>query len=322
MLRSVFLLFFVAVVATAAAKQGESIFDRWSLNDRKSIEIHLDFDSIEANRNSDRKIRGQVVDGNMTYGMDVSVRGRFRRRTCALPPLKLQFDKDLLRLAGLNTHNDYKLVTHCTDDEAGQDAIVREQLAYELYRTLRPAASFRTQLLTVTYVNTADDSRFESYAIIIEDTDELKDRLDADNCSDCYNLPLSAYENAEQMTLFQYMIGNADYSTRLVRNLKLMQDEAGNVTAVPYDFDFSGLVDAPYAVVSHVGQQTVKDRVMLWEFAMLPELADARTDFLPYRDTFLQQIEECAELDDKSKREVYRYVKGFFRQLKSGQIRI
>jgi hypothetical protein len=322
MLRHTLFSLFIVLAATCvgADKRGESLFDRWDLQDRKNIEIHLNFDTVEAHRLTESEFRGKVVDGSMTYEMDVAVRGRYRRRTCALPPLKLQFDKDLLRLAGLNTHNDYKLVTHCTADEAGQEALLREQLAYELYRTLRPEASYRTQLLTVTYVDTANDTSFRSYAILIEDTDELKGRLAADNVSELYNLPLEHYANAEELTLFQYMIGNADYSTRMVRNLKLLRDATGKVTAIPYDFDFCGLVDAPYAVTTRPEQETVRDRVLLWEFTDRPDLKSARKAYLPYRDAFLVQIEEFDQLSDRSRREISRYVKVFFRQLKSGQI--
>lgn len=313
MLRS-FLLTVLFILATATqllAKSGESIFDRWSHMDEKTITLRLNFDTLEANRLTDNVMRGTVIDGGQRFGVDITVRGRFRRRTCALPPIKLQFDKDLLRLAGLNTHNDYKLVTPCTSDPAGQEAILREQLAYELYHTVDPEASFRTKLLTINYVNTADGSTTTSYAILIEDTDELESRLSAENCKDCYNAPLRQYANAEQMTLFQYMIGNADYSTSVMRNVKLMQTEDGQLTAVPYDFDFSSLVDPTYANVS--------GRDLMWEFAMEADLTAAAADYLALEIQLMAQVENFDELSPQSKREITKYLKGFFKELKSAR---
>ncbi|MEM6771565.1 MAG: hypothetical protein AAF597_13360 [Bacteroidota bacterium] len=208
-----------------------------------------------------------------------------------MPPLKLKFKKDGLRAAGLTTHNDFKLVTHCTDDEAGQDAILREQLAYELYNTVAPEASFRTQLITVTYVNTVDGSTTTSYAILIEDTDELKNRLDTKNCKDCYALPAEQINNAETFAMFQYMIGNSDFSNRMVRNMKLMQNTDGNYTAVPYDFDFSGLVNAQYATgFPHLNETSPTDRTMIWEYDTDPDFSETTELFVSLKDQLFEQV--------------------------------
>ena len=308
---SLLVLFFLAT-GSLLAKKGESIFDRWSSMEQETLSFHLNLDSLEAIRYSESSIRGTVVANGQAFTLDVTVRGRFRRRTCGLPPMLLQFDKDRLRLAGLNTHNDYKLVTPCTDDAEGQEAILREQLAYELYRTVDPEASFRTKLLTINYVNTADGSTTTSYAILIEDTDELQNRLQGDNCKDCFNQPISEYANAEQVTLFEYMIGNADFSTRLTRNLKLLRTEDNLLTAVPYDFDYSGLVDPTYA------NSPLRTRRLVWEFDAPADLTAATTTFLQLEDQLLQVVADFEPLDRGSKREITRYLKGFFRDLDSG----
>ncbi len=321
MLRST-ILFLSLLVASASlsAKKGESIFDRWSRSDDKTIEIHLNLDTLLANRKTDKEMRGIVIDNGEKFGVDISVRGRYRRRTCVMPPLMLQFDKTFLRMAGLNSHNDYKLVTHCTLGERGQDAILREELIYELYRTVEPQASFRTQLLTIKYVNTADGSTFTSYAILIEDTDELKDRLERENCQECYNAPHATFTNIEKVALFQYMIGNMDYSTKLGRNLKLMQDESGMITAVPYDFDFSGLVNPEYGRLMHPDQTAMTDRIFVWEFPVEPELQRAADELLLLEEVLLDQIDDYSEMSATSKREIKRYIKSFYKDLSRGKI--
>ncbi|NJB86968.1 hypothetical protein GGR26_002745 [Lewinella marina] len=321
MLRSTFFLILLVMCALPlSAKKGESLFDRWSRTEGKSIDIYLNLDTLLANRNTTNVMRGTVVDSGLHLGVDIHVRGRFRRRTCALPPILLQFDKDPLVLAGLNTHNDYKLVTPCTDDAAGQDAILRENLVYELYRTIDPEASYRTHLLTITYHNTADGSSFTSYGLVIEDTDELEDRLEASNCEDCYNQPVANYTNAETVALFQYMVGNADYSTSLARNLKLMQAEDGRLTAVPYDFDFCGVVNPTYGRLIHPEQDNMTDRVWVWEFQALPQLDQAASEFALLEDELLAQVEAYTPLSYDSRREIKVYLKDFFRDLKRNRI--
>ena len=47
---------------------------------------------------------------------------------------------------------------------------------------------------------------------------------------------------------FQFMIGNTDWSGAEMHNMELFQTPGGGTSTVPFDFDFSGLVQARYAV--------------------------------------------------------------------------
>ncbi len=317
------LLISCAVFASGTAggqKAGISLFDQWDAQNTTEIEFHVNFDTLEAYRKSTASLPAKVIQDGKTLDLDVTVRGKFRRRTCAMPPMKLQFKKDGLRALGLNTHNDFKLVTHCTNDEAGQDALLREQLAYELYQTVSPNANFRTQLLTITYVNTADGSTITSYGILIEDLDELEDRMGMKSCNDCYNTPADQISNIETFALFQYMIGNSDYSTKMARNLKLLRGDDGQMTAVPYDFDYSGLVNADYATgMPHFQETKVTDRTLIWQFDASPEFDEAVAYYVSLQDTLLEQVADFDNLDGGSKREITKYLKGFFKELKKAE---
>jgi hypothetical protein len=314
-------LFSLAVFADGKGgddKIGQSLFDVWNTKNHTEIELHLNFDSLEVYRKKTESLPAKVIQNGKSLDLEVTVRGRFRRRTCAMPPLKLRFKKEGLRNLGLNTHNDFKLVTHCTDDAAGQDALLREQLAYELYNTVSPAASFRTQLLTITYVNTADGSTTTSYAILIEDTDELKGRLDTKNCDACYNLPASEIANAESLALFQYLIGNNDYGTEMIRNLKLMKTATGENVFIPYDFDYSGLVNADYATgMPHLGTTQVTDRILIWNYDVPADFTAAAASLTKLKDTLLAQVADFDGLASSSKREITKYLKGGFHDIKS-----
>ncbi|MFT6513779.1 MAG: hypothetical protein ACJAX1_002360 [Neolewinella sp.] len=308
-----------AVFAVGTEKSGSSLFDQWMRDSNTNIELHVNFDSLEAYRRKVDFMPAKIIQDGVTLELEVAVRGKFRRKACVMPPLKLRFEKAGLRAAGLNTHNDFKLVTHCTHGEAGQDALQREQLAYELYRIINPKASFRTQLLTITYVNTADGSTTTSYAILIEDIDELKNRIDSKSCNDCYNMPIVNIDNAEVVTLFQYLIGNVDYDTRMIRNLKLVSYENGQSTFIPYDFDYSGLVNATYTKgMKHLGQKEVTDRVLIWKFADAPDFDEAADYLLSLKDTLLDQVINFDGLAEDSKKEISKYLKSGLRQIKSG----
>ena len=56
-------------------------------------------------------------------------------------------------------------------------------------------------------------------------------------------------ENLDKLVFFQFLIGNLDWSITERHNMKLIIGDKGALpVAVPYDFDYSGLVNTPYAV--------------------------------------------------------------------------
>jgi hypothetical protein len=61
-------------------------------------------------------------------------------------------------------------------------------------------------------------------------------------------------------SMFQFMIGNTDFSVAYQHNGKLLYIDK-TIYPLPYDFDLCGLVDASYAVVNAtLGINTVKER--------------------------------------------------------------
>ena len=65
------------------------------------------------------------------------------------------------------------------------------------------------------------------------------------------------------MSLFAYMIGNTDWSVSGQHNVKIIQRSMGDpYVAVPYDFDWCGLISAPYAQPNPIlGLESVRQRV-------------------------------------------------------------
>ena len=55
-------------------------------------------------------------------------------------------------------------------------------------------------------------------------------------------------EDFLNMAVFQYMIGNTDWSVQYQQNIVLITDDSTHApSTVPYDFDHAGIVRAPYA---------------------------------------------------------------------------
>ncbi|MBK9012889.1 MAG: hypothetical protein IPM82_01730 [Saprospiraceae bacterium] len=259
----------------------KALFDLFKSDDRTELTITANFDSIKANiRNKEYESGIFEVKHSRKNSTKLQVklrtRGKSRRMMCDFPPLKLKFNKNNLDSIGLETFNEFKLVTHCMDNERSEVNIMREYLCYQLFNVLTPY-SFKANLVRVTYKNQGASFKKSTHpGIIIEDSECLAHR---NHCSTMVNQIIqidSMHSYQEKIaSVFNYMIGNADWSYLMSRNTELILLEDGIVIPVPYDFDYSGIVAAPYARANAaLGQRTVLDRVFLGNATSYEELKD------------------------------------------------
>lgn len=304
----------------------QTLFNQMEREGALAVELELSLATLESQVKT-KDVQAAVFrftdrQGNVQeWQAEVNVRGRFRRRACEFPPLKIDFSKEELQARGLAPFDDLKLVTHCQEGEEGEEAVLREYLAYQLYSLLTPV-NFRAQLVKITYIDTGGGASFTKYGILLEDTDELAARLNSEECEACYGLGASSIDSQLYRihALFQYMIGNTDWSLALGRNLKIMKPENGGAYWItPYDFDFSGLVDAGYAVPDqNVGQQFVGQRVYLGAEHSRSELEETIAFYYSKKDELIRYVEQFEFLSRKSRKEIIRYLEGFYESLDKG----
>jgi hypothetical protein len=310
-----------ASVNADSSKAPQSFFDRLTNPDVTRFTLTFNFDQLEGMKNVDDYFPATFSHQGENWDANLKVRGRYRRRICDFPPLKLKLSKDMLEAAGLLPHNKFKLVTHCSDNFDVTDNVLREQLAYELYHTLT-GEGFRTQLVQVTYRNATNGETIERFGILIEDTDEMAQAMGGEECDDCVNIKPTQFlaGNLEKVALFNYMIGNADYGIVMPRNIKIVQQAAGGqYRAVPYDFDFSGMVNTEYAIPNVNFQQTnIKDRVWIWEYDQAPQIDRVINSFLAKEAEVMALINNFPHLSSKSQRQVSKYLSDFYTRLKDG----
>ena len=140
--------------------------------------------------------------------------------------------------------------------------MILEYLAYRIYQILTDHR-FSTRLVRLSYVDRDDKmDPWTDIAFMIEDDKDMTKRLGLKRL----NLESVLYRQLDHprtavAQLFQFMIANNDYSVikpsgydDCCHNIQLIgiEDEnnnvaEGDVIPVPYDFDFSGLVNATYA---------------------------------------------------------------------------
>jgi hypothetical protein len=136
-------------------------------------------------------------------------------------------------------------------------------LPYRIYSLVSPIA-FRARLAKIAYVDSVSGRTLTTrHGMFIEDDGDLARRAGARSI----DLPRTLFSDLDQqslttMALFEYMIANTDVSIVRLHNVKLMVNEQRVIYPVPYGFDFSGLVDTPYASPDpKLGITTVRERI-------------------------------------------------------------
>lgn len=198
--------------------------------------------------------RKQDGDGSEGISLLVRTRGEFRLddSNCAYPPLFLKFD-DSTKDTVFEEQTVLPMTPQCRASGGRyRDWVLREYLAYRIYQLLTDK-SVRTRLARITWaMPSGDDTAGPYYAFFAEHFRSMAARNHAE-LLDAKEIDLDATDPMEQATLdlFQFMIGNTDWSALELHNIIAIRDltTASNsaITAVPFDFDFSGLVYARYA---------------------------------------------------------------------------
>ena len=217
---------------------------------QKKQEDRLYFDGYWSQKNGEETERVSVK---------IRTRGNYRRRNCTLPPLMLNFKKKEVETTLLEGQDKLKLVSPCKRGEAYQQLIYLEYLAYQLF-ALYSDYHFRTRLVEVAYVDTGNkDKRWQTTNFLLEDDKAMAERYELELKKIPYTMRVQMdMAQTAIVEVFQYMIGNVDYSTLLspegehcCHNVKLLSSEGADTGILPvaYDFDSSGFINAPYATL-------------------------------------------------------------------------
>lgn len=306
-------------------KEGKnSIFAHFSKDPSiTQVTLTTDVDSLADNKFRDFEIPSTFsyhANGKeVTWNVKISPRGKSRKMICDMPPFLLNFSKDELKKEGLKTkHDKLKLVNYCKDGKKYQYYLLREYLIYKMYNIITEN-SFNVKLVNVNYVDAQNDIKPESqYSFLIEDTDELADRLkakeenkfgmSADSCNSFdYNV----------LCLFQYMIGNTDWNLALSHNTKFIKKKKSEkLIPVPYDFDYSGLVNADYSVPNpDYFQYDVRHRIYIGEYPPDEEMEKVIQLFKDKKKEIYALINDFELLDKGWRKDMIHYLDKFYKYL-------
>lgn len=253
----------------------------------------------------------------------LSARGLARRRkeTCQFPPLRVEFARPPAAASLFAGQRRLKLVTHCRASSGFQQHLLLEYAAYRLFNLVEPI-SYRARLATIDYAELDGRVTATRFGFFIEDTDDVAKRngLKEAGVGDWISPTQLDSRQAARAALFQYMIGNLDWSMRAgpkgegcCHNVRLASAQVGGLRPMPYDFDYSGLVDAPYAVPpAQFRINSVRKRVYQGYCRHNGEALAAAADFRATRPAMEVLFGQIPGMEERTRRKALSYLGTFF----------
>jgi hypothetical protein len=235
---------------SSALGQSSNLFDA---DEVMELTLRCDLKTVFKDRGDNSQyhpaiIQNQADQNAINIPIKIKTRGHFRKMpsNCKYPPLLLNFAKSSTPTNSVFAGQDkVKLVTPCRGDEY----VIHEYLVYKLYNLITPK-SFKARLVKVIYQDTVKNKSSDPYyGILLEEEKQMAIRNLSRSMEKIGLRPESTQkEDFLKMAVFEYMIGNTDWSVQFQQNIKLIYDDSTSIPiTIPYDFDHAGIVRAPYA---------------------------------------------------------------------------
>jgi hypothetical protein len=255
-----------------------------------------------------------------TLDLKLRTRGKYRRleEHCDFAPIRLNFRKKQVVDTIFAGQDKLKLVTHCQNDKSRYEQLVlREYLAYRFLQVMTDK-SFGVRLLQINYVDTEGSDPMTKIGFVIEDDDDVAERNGMRSVRTGH-ISSADLDRRQQnlINVFQYLIGNTEYSLfraepdeYCCHNTDLMSaTEKSPFTPLAYDFDFAGIVNAPYAQPNpRYDIEDVRQRLYKGQCENNDLLPETIQQLLDKKDTIYAIVDELDSLDSGSRRYVTRYL--------------
>lgn len=258
----------------------------------------------------------------VTRNIQIKPRGNMRKWSCFFPPLKLNFQKKEMVVKQLKEFDKMKMVLDCKRGNSYEQYLLSEYYVYKILNILTEY-SFRVRLLKVKYVDTSEKYKTANrFAFLIENKEQMAERLNS--------IPIDNKNVRDILTdiptlvngyLFQYLIGNTDWSIPGRHNIQLIKSKDPTISTpyvIPYDFDYAGIVNANYAIPDeNLGIESVTDRV--YRGVCVPESAikDAVRHMIDNKARIYALYQSTDLLDKNNNRQTLKYLDDFYTIIES-----
>lgn len=311
----------VVGVAPAAAQDEVRARDTlYTVTEPLKIRLEADWRAVFRNRDPDvnENHPGRLLVANGpkvdTIAVSVRTRGNFRLKECAIPPVMILFDQGGRPGTHFAGQRRLKLVTHCRDNDRYEQNNHVEYLIYKLYNLLTEQ-SFGARRIEATWVDTGRNTESVKPAFIIEEERHLGERLEGVLDGAPIGFDESVPLATTRLALFQLMLGNTDWSQPGQHNI-VMLNQGGVYTPLPYDFDWSGLVNAPYAKPDpSLNLRNVRERQYRGPCVPQAVFVQALGELHAVQDAMMAEVDKVTGLAPNRVTDVKNYLGSFFREV-------
>jgi len=327
-LKVIILLWFIPLVAFSQTEsEGKSVIDTLSFDyelfdNEKPLRLTLKSDFRKFRKEKfvgkyqPAELSYQLIDTQITHKIKIKARGKNRKENCFFPPISLNLKKVPENGKNLRFYK-LKMVVHCKVNKIYEKYLLKEYLCYKLYSSFSDK-SFKVRLLEVKYIDIGFKKPKETkmYAFLIEDQKIMAERLSARLDKNMkFSQTLINQQQIMELAMFQFMIGNFDWAVPTQQNIKLIRphNNPNEIYAIPYDFDYCGLVNANYAIPSEaLGINSVRQRIYLGECKPLGEFLPVIEKFKKHKDKFYGLIESFEYLSVNDKKLMIKYLDKYY----------
>ena len=308
----------------------EMVFERL-FEDMEPLQLTLRVDLKDYQRTrkkeeyKDAELTVHTADSvSLSVPVRIRARGVFRRGFCRVPPYWLNIRYSGMEVEALEGIRRMKVVPQCRYNKIYRDYLLKEYIVYRIYNLVSPY-SFRVRLARLDYVDTGRDEKVQScWGFFIEPELVLARRLGGTIEED--DLLAMRTVNPEVMdilALFQYMIGNGDYSITGRHNVKIINLGTGGrrgLVPVPYDFDYTGIVDTEYAVPNEgLGISSVRERYFMGPCRGTALHRSVVEEFSSLEREITDMILGFEHMESDEKIEMIDYIESFFEEIADGK---
>jgi hypothetical protein len=317
----------LAGISSVQAADADALFADSSL---LKVTVTAPFQQIMEDRPEEEYVPATLEytapDGSTrNFDIGIRTRGEFRRRRdiCPFAPLRFNFQKKQVDETIFDEQDKLKVVTHCRSGSKryGQ-TVVAEYLAYRILN-LMTEKSFRARLMQIEYVYADDPGKtVDTFAFFIEHDDRFAKRLELTELEvPKIGIHELDAEHTNLVSVFQYLIGHSDFSPvsgptgeMCCHNYVVFGEEEPPFWSIPYDFDLSGIVNAPHAVTNpRFGLRNVRHRLYRGRCINRDILPSTIELYRAKRGEIEALINNQEGLENGTRKSILTFLAGFYR---------
>jgi hypothetical protein len=313
------------LIGNDKASHSKSAFEYvYDINDL-DITIVLDTDFKNLMRNKfEEEYQSARLDAlhkgefNRSWNVRIRTRGNTRKKVCHLPPIKIDFVKDDLEYMGFSKKDKLKLVLPCGDTDEYQEKLFTEELIYRLYQAI-DSLSLRTKPVNI-IIKDRGKIKYRLRGFMVEEEKEYCKRTGTNMVGRGIVSDQALHrESYLKMCFFQYMILNTDWAVTNQHNLEIIfVPGEQRPRAIPYDFDYAGMVDQEYAVpFESFPIEDVREPLFRGKDITEQEVELMRIYFNEKKDELIKITIDYPHLNDRNKKHVLNDIKRFYKTLET-----